>query len=287
MHKLRGLLSIVILTYNRAPELRNTLRQIFALPEIPEVMIVDNASSDDTARMVGEEFPQAGLIRLSDNIGAAARNFGVEAVRTPYVAFCDDDSWWEAGSLEKAVEIFQDHPRVAAICARILLGPDNREDPICRILAASPLPSEGLPGRSLLGFIACATIVRRGPYLDAGGYEQKFFVGGEEELLSLDLVSNGWRVVYIPALTVHHHPSPQRDNPGRQVIVIRNALWVSWLRLPLRRALRETLRTCRSAKSRRILLKAIGHAARELPWVCRKRRVLAPETLQLYRLLHD
>lgn len=286
MQKLRSLLSIVILTFNRASELRSTLRQLSALPETPDIVIVDNASTDETAEMASREFPQANLIRLRQNIGAAARNFGVRAVQTRYVAFCDDDSWWAAGSLEKAVEILEGHARVAAICARILLGPDNREDPICRVLAESPLPSHGLPGRSLLGFIACATVVRREPYLEAGGYEQKFFVGGEEELLSLDLVSNGWHVVYIPEMTVHHHPSPQRDNPGRQIIVIRNALWVSWLRLPLRNALHETLRTCRSAKNRRILFKALGNAAKELPWVFRRRKVLAPEILALYRLLH-
>ncbi len=287
MQNLRSLLSIVILTFNRASELRTTMRQLLALPEVPDIVIVDNASTDDTVTIASKEFPQARLIRLRENIGAAARNIGVEAVRTPYVAFCDDDSWWAPGSLEKAAEVFEAYPRVAALCARILLGPQNREDPICRVLADSPLPSDGLPGRSLLGFIACATIVRRRPYLDAGGYEQKFFVGGEEELLSLDLVSNGWRVVYLPELTVHHHPSPQRDNPGRQVIVIRNSLWVSWLRLPLRSALRETLRTCHSAKNPRILLKAVGNAARELPWVWRKRKVLAPETLRLYHLLHQ
>jgi len=129
---------------------------------------------------------------------------------TPCVAFCDDDSWWEDGALDLAVEILDHYPEVAALCGRVLLGADCREDPTCAEMARSPLPSAKLPGPALLGFIACAVVFRRDAYLQDGGYEARFFIGGEEALLTLDLAAAGWRIAYAPQLTVHHHPSPYR-----------------------------------------------------------------------------
>jgi GT2 family glycosyltransferase len=218
-------------------------------------------------------------------MGAAARNIGVQQVRTPYVAFCDDDSWWARGSLAMAADILDHYPKVAALCGRVLLGGAGIEDPICADLAASPLPSEGLPGRALLGFMACAVVFRRQAYLDAGGYEERFFVGGEEELLSLDLAAAGWSIVYAPQLTVHHHPSSRRDNAARQQIVLRNALWVAWLRLPIASAWQETRRLCGSAPDRRVLLGALSEVLREVPWVWRARKVLPASVLRLRKLL--
>ena len=278
-------LSVVILTYNRAAELQRTLEHMLALPEKPAIVVVDNASADSTAALVRERFPGVTLISMETNIGAAARNIGVQQVQTPYVAFADDDSWWAPGSLDEAVRVLDAHPRIAALCARILLGEEEQEDPVCGVMASSPLSAAGLPGPALLGFIACAVVFRRAAYLEAGGYEPKFFVGGEEELLTLDLVASGWSVVYMPDLTVHHYPSPQRDNPGRQKIVIRNALWVAWLRLPLMRAMEETWRIYRSAIDHRTFKHALLSALNELPWVVAKRRVLPDKVQLLYQKL--
>lgn len=285
MTRLHQRLTVVLLTYNRVDELLRTLEHMTRLPEQPAMIVVDNASTDSTAAMVAKHYPQARIVTTSRNMGAAGRNIGVQLAQTPYVAFCDDDSWWAVGSLERAVGILDMYPTIAAVCGRILLGDEEREDPICGVMAASPLPSTGMPGPVLLGFIACAVVFRRQAYLDAGGYEEKFFVGGEEELLTLDLAAAGWRIVYVPQLTVHHHPSPQRDNPGRQKVVLRNALWVAWLRLPAASAWEETRRLCRSAPSRQVLKAALLNAARELPWVLRKRKVMPEQVHSMYRQL--
>jgi GT2 family glycosyltransferase len=277
--------SVVLLTYNRVGELTRSLDKLLAMPEQPPVIVVDNASTDATAVVVAQRYPRVQCVSLPRNIGGAGRNAGVRLAATPYVAFCDDDSWWEDGALGLAVEILDHYPDVAALCGRVLLGEDCREDPTCAEMAASPLPSEGLPGPALLGFIACAVVFRRDAYLQAGGYETRFFIGGEEELLTLDLAAAGWRIAYVPQLTVHHHPSPYRDNNARQVVVIRNALWVAWLRLPPAWAFRETLRIRRRAPSREAWRGGLRQALHELPWVWRSRRVLPPQVARLLRLL--
>ncbi|MDB5840133.1 MAG: hypothetical protein JWQ23_2085 [Herminiimonas sp.] len=284
MRDLRDRLSVVILTHNRALELRRTLENMLALPCRPALVVVDNASTDTTADLLRRDFPRVRLIAMPCNGGAAARNVAVQGVPTPYVAFCDDDSWWADGSLEQAVGLLDSHPRVAAVCARILLGPEEIEDPVCARMASSPLPSAHLPGPALLGFIACAVVFRRQAFLDAGGYDPKFFVGGEEELLTLDLVANGWSIVYAAHMTVHHYPSPRRDSAARQKIVIRNALWVAWLRMPWGAAMKATWRICRP-HPRKVWQAALWRAMHELPWVWRKRKVSPVEVQHWYRTL--
>jgi GT2 family glycosyltransferase len=259
-------LTLVILTHNRAGELARTLERAEALPEKPPLIVVDNASRDGTAAMVAARFPRATLIGLEANIGAAARNAGVEQARTPYVAFSDDDTCWAPGSLECAEALLDAHPRVAAVTARVLVGAENREDPVSSEMAASPLPSAGLPGPSLLGFLAGASVFRRDAFLEAGGYEPRFFLGGEETLLAYDLAALGWSLVYAGELTVHHYPSAVRDSRTRRRLLARNAIWVAWLRRPIRSALRETLR--------RLTCRALADALPGLPWTLRHRRVL-------------
>jgi GT2 family glycosyltransferase len=121
--------------------------------------------------------------------------------------------------------------------------------------------------------------------MEAGGYEPNFFIGGEESLLTLDLVAAGWRVVYAPQLTVYHYPSPARDAAGRERFLIRNALWVAWMRLPLASALWDTLRICRRPYNRKVLGSAFVSALFGLPWVMKKRKVIPSDTELLYRML--
>lgn len=278
-------LSVVVLTHNRVTELRRTLRHLQAMPERPPIVVVDNASSDATATMVETEFPSVTLLRSKRNIGAAARNLGVEHVRSRYVAFCDDDTWWAPGSLLQAAELFDDYSRVAVLNGRVLIGEEERDDPTCSRMAASCLPSDNLPGRAILGFMAGAVVVRREAYLQAGGYEPNFFIGGEEALLAIDLAMMEWKMVYVPQLRIHHHPSGQRDVAACRALLARNAVWTAWLRRPFASALRETGAILRGARQDRIFWRTCLDAARGLHWVAMRRRPMPAEIDRLYRHL--
>src|SRR5689334_14583846 len=92
-------ISIVMITHNRRAEAIRSLGHLSVLPERPRLIVVDNASADGTASSVRQEFPQADILELRENLGAAGRSAGVARADTPYVAFCDDDTWWQPGSL--------------------------------------------------------------------------------------------------------------------------------------------------------------------------------------------
>ncbi|MDB5776346.1 MAG: hypothetical protein JWP38_2479 [Herbaspirillum sp.] len=279
-------IAVVILTHNRAGELRRTLEHMLALRAQPAIVVVDNGSTDGTDLLMKMRFPCIRLVSLPDNIGAAARNAGVRAADTDYIAFCDDDTWWESGSLEHAVALLDAYPDTAVLCARVVIGAEQKEDPACAAMVASPLPSEGLPGPALLGFLAGASVCRRHAFLEVGGYEPKLFIGGEEALLTLDLAARGWRLAYVPQLTVHHYPSLQRDSASRRKCLMRNALWICWIRLPWRVAAIQTWRILRSGRRDRVLCAGLLAALRGLPWALRRRKVVPPSVARLYHALH-
>ncbi len=279
-------ISLVIATRNRQEFLSRTLSRLLALPESPQVVVVDNASFDATVAFVRDTYPQVRLIALPKNVGAAARTIGVRATESPYVAFSDDDSWWSPGSLSRIADEFDSHPRLGLVAARVLVGPEQVVDPVCRALACSPLPiRHGVPGPSVLGFLACGAAVRRSAFLDVGGFESRYGVGGEEELLAIDLNAADWSLVYRSDVIAYHHPDVTVPRPGRRRLQARNALWSVWLRRPLTRVVQHTMRfiavATRDAEARLGKLDALMG----LPWVLRNRRVVPRQLECSLRLL--
>jgi GT2 family glycosyltransferase len=178
------------------------------------------------------------------------------------------------------------YAHVAVLTARLLNGPDEVEDAICRTLATSPVRGrEPLPGKALLGFLAGASVVRRDAFLDAGGFDSRFFIGGEEELLAIELAVRGWALCYVPELIVHHYPSSQRDSKLRNFHVERNRLWVAWLRRPALRAWRATLSALREVASDWRSASCLIGALAGLPWILRERRVVPADVEEQLLLL--
>jgi GT2 family glycosyltransferase len=268
--------TVVVLAYNRPAELATVLRRLAELPERPAVVVVDNASTVPLAA-VARRHRGVALVRCARNLGAAGRNAGVARVRTPYVAFCDDDTWWAPGALARAADLLDAHPAVATVAARVLVGVDEAEDPTCRAMAASPLDARGLPGPALVSFMAGACVMRADAYRAAGGYEPRLFLGAEELLLSLDIAARGGRIVYAREVATHHHPSPSgRDPRGRWAAEARNRAWIAWMRLPWPDAWRATVDAFAQAHARGVLGRAAREALDGLPWALSRRRVVPP-----------
>ncbi len=281
-------LSIVVITHNRCAELARTLQRLAALPERPPVVVVDNGSSDGTAAMVRTDHPEVTLLTPGTNLGAVGRNVAVGIVDTPYVAFCDDDTWYEPGALRRAADLLDDHPSLAVVTGHILVEPGGRDDAICEEMSRSPLPKPpGLPGYPLLSFLAGVSIVRRSAFQQAGGFSARLWLGGEEELLASDLARNGWHMAYVPDVVAHHHPSTARDAHLRRRHGIRNTLWFTWLRRPPLSALRRTVALIRALPRDGVSARGVLDAVRGLPWVLRERHVVPPGVELGYRALEE
>jgi GT2 family glycosyltransferase len=278
-------LTVVIITWNRRVELLRTLDRISALPERPPVIVVDNGSHDGTASEVRRAHPEVMVIELDDNHGALARNVGVAAANSPYVAFCDDDTWWDPGALCRATEILDDNPGIAVLTGHIVVEPAGVDDPINTDMRYSDLPVGNLPGYPLLSFLAGASVVRREAFEQVGGFSSLLRFNGEEELLAADLASAGWHLRHLPELVVHHAASRSRDHDRYLTRGVRNALWFWWLRRPVRPALRRTAHLLISVPRTRATAVGLGEAVCGLPRVLRHRRVVPPTVEAGYRLL--
>jgi GT2 family glycosyltransferase len=278
--------AVVVITRDRHDELLETLDRLCASPEKVHVVVVDNGSRDGTAPAVRARFPDVTVVRSEENLGGGGRNVGARLVDTPYVAFCDDDTWWAAGSLTRAADLLDRHPDVAVLAARVIVEPDGRLDPVCELMGRSPLNHRAdLPGPRVRGFLACSAVVRRVPFLDAGGFDPRFVVGGEEELLAWDLAGAGWELVYVDQLQVHHRPSTSRDPAARRRREHRNMLWTNWLRRPRRDALTLTVDALRRSLHDRDARAGCIDAARSLGWVLRNRRAVGEPLAGELRLL--
>ena len=193
-------LTVVVITRNRREELLRTLGRLAALPERPPVIVVDNGSADGTAAAVRRAHPDVLLIAARRNLGAVGRNLAVRRVTTPYVAFCDDDTWWEPGSLPLAADALDRHPDVASVTARIVVEPAGyrRSDRAGAGAVPGPRRGPGLPGPALMSILAGASVLRCDAFREVGGFSPRLFLGGEEELLAADLAARGW-VLVLPA----------------------------------------------------------------------------------------
>ncbi|OBG23381.1 transferase [Mycolicibacterium celeriflavum] len=284
--------SFVIASQNRAAELATVVARLLDTTPCP-IVVVDNASTDDTAevvkRMAARSAGRLQLVELADNLGAVGRNVGVAACDTPYVAFCDDDSWWAPEAPAIGVEAFERYPSVGLLAARTIVLPQRREDPFSTLLADSALGRRpDLPGPSILGFMSCAAMVRKRAFEQAGGFSDILHFRGEEQLLALDLAAAGWDLCYYPRLVAVHQPSSVRATTAAQAArVLRNDVLTTWLRRPIRQCLNATGRLALAALRDRDHARGAVEAVGRLPAVIARRRRLPRAVEQAAALLES
>jgi GT2 family glycosyltransferase len=283
--------SFVIATRDRADELRQTLVRLLDTTECP-IIVVDNDSRDATCDVtcsLAKSHPhgRVKLVALNRNRGAVARNVGVAASGTPFIAFCDDDSWWQPDATGIAEKLFDRYPTLALLAAQTVMWPGGRRDPFCDELANSALgQAPGLPGRSVLGFQSCSAIVRKTAFAEVGGFSDVLHFRGEEQLLALDLAAAGWDLCYCPELVAFHQPSQVRaPGPAQRARVLRNDFLTSCMRRPPTACMTTSRELLRAAVRDRAHAKAAAEALVRLPAALRRRRRLSPELERKVRLL--
>lgn len=185
--KLSLSVSIAILNYQRRDALRRALEAARAQNYPVEILAVDNASTDGSAEMVRDEFPDVRLVRLPENIAAAARNAGVAAAKGDIVVTLDNDVLFTTpDDVARTVQAFERHPR-AAVVSFMIVGPDGT---LCHRDWCHPRDAaewselEFATDYVLEGASAC----RREAFVVSGGYWPPFFIGHEGWDLALRLL---------------------------------------------------------------------------------------------------
>lgn len=193
-----GSVTIVIVVYNRREPLREVLRRmtVDSDHEPVDVIVVDNASSDGSAAMVREEFPEVRVIERDENIGAPAWNDGFTRATGDYVLILDDDCYLPPDGLRRAAEAADAH------------GADIVSFKVVSTHDPEWVFSDRYP-TGLLSFWGCACLVRRGPLLEAGGYDPELFMWVNELDLTMRILDGGGRHLHMPEVVAQHMKRPE------------------------------------------------------------------------------
>jgi GT2 family glycosyltransferase len=217
-------LSIIVLSFNRKDSLATTLRTLHGLSPAKgaQLIVVDNASTDGSGEMVASEFPDVTLIRLPVNVGVAGFNRGVAAATGSIVLILDDDAAPDAQSLHGAMEHLQNHPGDSAVALHPVHPRTGASEwPFARSVEhANPATAWPVMG--------AGNLVRRTAWIDAGGYEERFFLYRNDTDLAMKLLAMGGGVAFSPAWVVwHDSPAAARKSPRWCEMATRNWLWLA------------------------------------------------------------
>jgi glycosyltransferase involved in cell wall biosynthesis len=165
------LVTVIIPTHNRPAQLCEAVDSVIAqqgrgtLFEL-EIIVVDDASSDETASAVAS-YPVT-YLRHSQNRGlAAARNTGIQAGRGQYVAFLDDDDLWLPTRLQTQVPILESDPSIALVYSSCITIVDDRQTRSVDNVGPSGLVFGALLEGNFVGYLT--VLVRRAALDQVGG----------------------------------------------------------------------------------------------------------------------
>jgi hypothetical protein len=203
-----------------------------------EIVVLDNASEDDSADAVRERFPDVRVIAQEFRAGFAANhNTVIRATTGPYVYVLNEDTTADDWRFERLVAYLDAHPRVAALGPKLVYPDGRRQDSAWRfptpLVSTFGLLSLGRLGvkqsrgdevRSVDWVMGAALLLRRAALEDVGLFDEGFFLYSEEVDLQFRLRQAGWEVHYFPDATVVHHESQfSAGIPERRI----NEMWRS------------------------------------------------------------
>lgn len=207
-------ISVVVATYNRSKKLQDCLTAIARQSYAPhEIIVVDDASTDNTEHLVQTRFPDVNYVRQATNRGpAAARNQGIWHARGEIVAFTDDDCVPPPDWLRQIVDAFQRQPDVVGVGgyqdpppAFIASNRIARADHVRRLRRwGHQAHRQQRGGYEIPGLATNNVAYRRDLLAKVGGFDESFPVAaGEDADLKLRMAQHG-PLLYLPLGVLHY-----------------------------------------------------------------------------------
>lgn len=271
-----------------------------------EVVVVDNASTDGTAELLREHYPQVDVIRSSVNLGfAGGVALGTQDETADYLVLLNNDATFAPDAVEQLVRAMEapDATRVGAVTAKVVLAEDGgapgtpaRLNSTGNVVGRDGTGSdrdwlaiEGteVGGRDVFGFCGGAALLRTSALREVGGFDPSLFLYYEDTDVSWRMRAHGWTVRYEPrAVALHRHAASSGvDSPVFRYYNTRNSLIVFTRHAPgavvlgsavrqLLGLLRAALRDGPTSGTTRARARALGHWVRRLPRTLGERRTL-------------
>jgi len=222
--------SIVIVNWNTRIILRNCLNSIDEHTKDVsfEVIVIDNASTDGSVKMIRSNFPKVIIIENKENRGfAKANNQGIARAKGRYVLLLNSDTVILDKAIEKTVFFANAHPKAAVIGCRVL-NPDMILQPTCfmfpsvlnMLLSTSYLyklfPKNKFFGRERMTWwdrsnirevdviTGCFMLVRQEAIQQVGAMDEQFFMYAEETDWCYRFKGARWKNMFTPDAEIIH-----------------------------------------------------------------------------------
>ncbi|HEV8293438.1 MAG TPA: glycosyltransferase family A protein [Tepidisphaeraceae bacterium] len=278
--------TVVISTKNRADDLRKTVESALQQTAAPEVLVLDDGSTDSTASLIRTQFPQANYHRFEESAGyIVRRNQGAELASGPVIFSIDDDAIFSTPRIVEQTLANFDHPRIGAVAIPFInVNQDNR------ILQAVPSTTGTHISASYIG---TAHALRRDLFLKLGGYRSQLIHQGEEVDYCVRMLDAGFVVRLGRADPIHHFESPRRDWSRVEPLGRRNDVLYAWHNVPMPylpahllgttfNGIKAGMKVHRPWRMIKGILRGYG-AIMSREW--RQRRPISPQTYRLSRML--
>ncbi|MBQ0057638.1 MAG: glycosyltransferase family 2 protein [Bacteroidales bacterium] len=249
--------SVIILNWNGIEHglIRRYLPSVIANTnsEIGQVIVADNGSTDDSLKVLAEEFPEVRVIALPENYGfAEGYNQAIAQIDTPYVLLLNDDVAVPEGWLEPLVAYLDNHTEAGAVQPKLLSDRDHSQFeyagaaggyldclgyPYCRGRIFQDVETDhgqyDLP-TEIDWATGAAILIRTDLYRKAGGLDSHFFAHMEEIDLCWRLRRMGYKLACVPESSAFHlgGASLNAGNPRKTMLNFRNSLLMLHKNLP-------------------------------------------------------
>ena len=234
-------LSIIIINYNVKEFLQNLIHSLqkAALKINHEIIVVDNASDDGSVEFIREKFPYIKLIVNQTNLGfSSANNIALQAAKGKFLLLINPDTIVSEDTITKMIEFFDRYPD-AGLAGCKILNPDGslqlacrRSFPgpwtsFCKVTGLSTLfPKSRLFARYNLTYLdenstyevdaisGSFMMLKKEVYEKVGGFDEQFFMYGEDLDLCYRIQKNGYKVYYYAGTQIIHYKGESTKRSG-------------------------------------------------------------------------
>jgi len=210
------LVSIILLSYNSKEDLEACLPSLMSQTYTHhEIIVVDNASTDNTSGFIRDNYPNITLIETGSNLGyPGGNNIGYQHARGEYIIILNPDTVTDPNWLAELIKPLSENSGIALTTSKILIyGQQDTINTCANIIHYTGLDfCRGLNESSShfskpeeVGAISgCSFAVKREVFEDLGGFDADFFLYLEDADLSWRARLAGYRIMFVPDSIVYH-----------------------------------------------------------------------------------
>lgn len=246
----KPLVSVVVICWNNIKFLPDFWSSVFKQNyKNIECFFIDNGSTDESVKFVGEKHPRVEIVENRKNLGfAEANNIGMRKAKGKYILVINNDTTQKPDFLEKLVDVMEDEKTIGVTSPKLLIMQDHKlingagGD---MILRSGDNLSRGFymkdlgqfdKSEDIFGPSGAAALYRKEMLDEIGLYDRGLHTYYEDVDLNERIQACGWRAVYVPESVVCHYQSGTLNdfNPRKFFLLNRNKYYVILKNYPIR-----------------------------------------------------